>query len=52
MPGSHVIKAQPANMAMLDSFVEKQARILDYECITAKGRDDTKRIVAFGKFGE
>ena len=47
---SHVIKAQPANMKLLDHVVDNHARLFDYECITAQGRDDTPRLVAFGKF--
>lgn len=47
---SHVIKAQPANMPMLDQILQLKARLFDYECITKYGRDDTKRLVAFGKY--
>eukprot|EP00744_Colponema_vietnamica_P005120 GILI01007532.1.p1 GENE.GILI01007532.1~~GILI01007532.1.p1 ORF type:complete len:612 (-),score=169.44 GILI01007532.1:358-2103(-) len=61
MPGktymffSHTIKAQQANMPLLDAILEKKIRVIDYECITenppanapdAKG----KRLVAFGRF--
>lgn len=31
---SHVIKAQPSNMPMLDQFLDVKARLFDYECIT------------------
>jgi alpha-aminoadipic semialdehyde synthase len=31
---SHTIKAQPYNMALLDSLVEKRIRLIDYETIT------------------
>jgi hypothetical protein len=37
---------------MLDKFLDQKMRLFDYECITAGGRDDTKRLVAFGKFGK
>lgn len=44
---SHTIKAQPSNMPMLDSIIEKNIRLIDYEKITdAKGT----RLVRFGKF--
>lgn len=44
---SHVIKAQPYNMPLLDTILEKKIRLLDYEKITdSKGR----RLVAFGEF--
>jgi hypothetical protein len=48
---SHVIKAQPQNMAMLDKILKQKMRLFDYECITQGGRDDTRRTVAFGRFG-
>ena len=42
---SHVIKAQPGNMDMLDDILEKKIRLIDYEKICdAEG----KRLVAFG----
>ena len=47
---SHVIKAQPYSMPLLDTILEKNIDLYDYECITEKGRDDTKRLVAFGQF--
>jgi alpha-aminoadipic semialdehyde synthase len=46
---AHVIKAQQQNMALLDVFLEKRVRLIDYECI----KDPTpphKRLVAFGDF--
>lgn len=44
---SHVIKAQPYNMPLLDKILEKKIRLIDYEKIT----DDLgKRLVAFGEF--
>lgn len=46
---SHVIKAQPANMGLLDELLAKNARLFDYECITRNGQSDTPRLVAFGK---
>lgn len=47
---SHVIKAQPYNMDLLDHVLETKARLFDYECITKDGRDNAVRLVAFGKF--
>ncbi len=47
---SHVIKAQPANMSLLDTILQRNARLFDYECITKDGRDDTPRLVAFGQY--
>lgn len=44
---SHTIKAQEANMPMLDAILAKNIRLIDYE----KLMDDTgNRVVAFGKY--
>jgi len=44
---SHTIKAQEANMPLLDSMLEKNIRIIDYEkMVDGMG----KRVAAFGKF--
>lgn len=44
---SHTIKAQEANMALLDAMLEKNIRIIDYErMVDHRG----KRVAAFGKF--
>ncbi|GFU12522.1 hypothetical protein NPIL_661271 [Nephila pilipes] len=44
---SHTIKAQETNMPMLDSILERNIRLLDYEkLVDSKGQ----RVVAFGKF--
>lgn len=44
---SHTIKAQEANMPLLDAILEKNIRLLDYEkLVDAKGQ----RVVAFGKW--
>ncbi|XP_078597493.1 alpha-aminoadipic semialdehyde synthase, mitochondrial-like isoform X3 [Branchiostoma floridae x Branchiostoma japonicum] len=44
---SHTIKAQEANMAMLDTILDRNIRLIDYERMEdARGR----RVVAFGKF--
>ena len=54
---SHVIKAQPYNMPFLDACLDKNIRLIDYECI----KDDPRkyansptaivpRLVAFGKY--
>ena len=47
---SHVIKAQPENMALLDEILEKKVRLIDYECIRKDGGGSTPRLVAFGTF--
>ncbi|XP_072408506.1 alpha-aminoadipic semialdehyde synthase, mitochondrial isoform X3 [Chiloscyllium punctatum] len=44
---SHTIKAQEANMPLLDAIIEKKIRLIDYEkMVDSKGT----RIVAFGKW--
>lgn len=44
---SHTIKAQEANMPLLDACLEKNIRLIDYE----KLMDDRgQRVVAFGKY--
>lgn len=44
---SHTIKAQEANMGLLDEIIEKEIRIIDYEkMVDQKGR----RVVAFGQW--
>jgi alpha-aminoadipic semialdehyde synthase len=47
---SHVIKAQPENMELLDTLLEKNIRLVDYECICAGGERSAPRLVAFGKY--
>jgi alpha-aminoadipic semialdehyde synthase len=47
---SHVIKAQPENMALLDALLEKNVRLIDYECICSGGERTAPRLVAFGKY--
>ncbi|CAE8595750.1 unnamed protein product [Polarella glacialis] len=47
---SHTIKAQPSGMALLDVALEKNVRLVDYECITETGNKGGKRLVAFGAF--
>lgn len=47
---SHVIKAQPGNMPMLDHINDTQCRLFDYECITKDGKAGAPRLVAFGKY--
>ncbi|KAL0477558.1 alpha-aminoadipic semialdehyde synthase [Acrasis kona] len=44
---SHTIKAQPANMPMLDDILEKNVRLVDYERIVD---DKGQRLVRFGPF--
>lgn len=44
---SHTIKKQPYNRKLLQAILEKNIRLIDYECLTdQKG----SRIVAFGRF--
>ena len=47
---SHVIKAQPANMELLDALLDKEIRLMDYETITKGGCRNGPRLVAFGGF--
>ena len=47
---SHVIKAQPENMDLLDALLEKNIRLFDYETITKGGSRNSPRLVAFGGF--
>ncbi|CAL8092598.1 unnamed protein product [Orchesella dallaii] len=44
---SHTIKAQDANMPLLDAILEKNIRLLDYERMCD---DQGFRVVAFGKY--
>ncbi|CAL8095373.1 unnamed protein product [Calicophoron daubneyi] len=44
---SHTTKAQPSNMTLLDTLLERRIRLLDYEHMVD---DDKKRLVAFGRF--
>lgn len=44
---SHTIKAQEANMSLLDTVLDKQIRLIDYERMVDE-RD--QRVVAFGKY--
>lgn len=45
---SHTIKAQPENMELLDTVLQKNIRLIDYECITEGGERSGKRLIAFG----
>lgn len=50
---SHVIKAQEYNMPLLDSMLENNIRMIDYECIreiAKKEGDIPNRLVAFGRY--
>ena len=47
---SHVIKAQPENMALLDEALSKQVRLVDYECVREGGGGSSPRLIAFGEF--
>ncbi|CAG2122207.1 unnamed protein product, partial [Medioppia subpectinata] len=43
---SHTIKAQEANMSLLDAILDRNIRLIDYE----KMVDNSQRVVAFGRF--
>jgi alpha-aminoadipic semialdehyde synthase len=47
---SHTIKAQDYNMPLLDTFLEKKIRMVDYECIREAGKPNPQRLVAFGRY--
>jgi len=49
---SHTIKGQPANMPALKDMLQKNIRLIDYECIKEKENPTGKldRLVAFGRF--
>ena len=47
---SHVIKAQPENMPLMDEFLAKRCRLIDYECVREGGGGSTPRLIAFGGF--
>lgn len=44
---THTIKAQPANMTLLDTLLERNIRIMDYECMV---NESNQRVVAFGTY--
>ena len=44
---SHTIKKQAHNRALLQTIIQKNVRIIDYEVLTD---DSGKRLIAFGKF--
>ncbi len=44
---SHTRKAQPHNQLLLHTILEKQIRLIDYECLE---HDDGQRIIGFGFF--
>ena len=37
-------------MKLLDALLEKNIRLIDYECITVGGIRNGSRLVAFGRF--
>lgn len=43
----HVIKAQPANMDILDHIINSNIRLIDYERIVD---EHNNRLIAFGRF--
>lgn len=47
---SHIIKAQGYNMPLLDKFLEKKVRLIDFECIRENKEKDPQRLVAFGRY--
>ncbi|VDD76863.1 unnamed protein product [Mesocestoides corti] len=44
---THTIKAQEDNMELLDTLLERNIRIVDYECMVD---ENDRRVLAFGKF--
>lgn len=44
---SHVIKKQPQNRQMLKTILQKNIRLIDYECLKDK---NGKRVIAFGRW--
>ena len=44
---SHTIKEQPYNWKLLRSVLDKQIRLIDYECLTGK---DGLRLLGFGRY--
>ena len=47
---SHTIKAQEENMKLLDTCLERDVRLIDYECVRADGDTSAPRLIAFGEF--
>ena len=47
---SHVIKAQPENMELLDTILDRNIRLMDYECINQDGLRSAPRLIAFGGY--
>jgi len=48
---THVIKAQGYNMPLLDKFLEKKLRVVDFESIREiKLNNKSERLVAFGRY--
>ena len=47
---SHVIKAQPENMELLDTILDRNVRLMDYECINQDGLRSAPRLIAFGGY--
>lgn len=49
---SHTIKAQDYNMPLLDSLLQKNIRMVDFECITEAKVEGKipQRLVAFGRY--
>ncbi len=44
---SHTKKKQPYNQPLMKAFIEKNIRLIDYECLT---HEDGQRVVGFGFF--
>ncbi|WMJ75482.1 NAD(P)-dependent oxidoreductase [Cytophagaceae bacterium ABcell3] len=44
---SHTLKKQPQNQKLLQTVLQQDIRLIDYECLTEKGGN---RIIAFGRF--
>lgn len=44
---SHTIKKQPGNQVLMHALIEKNIRMIDYECLTFK---DDQRVLGFGLY--
>lgn len=47
---SHTIKAQAENMELLDTILERNIRMIDYETINKDGLRSAPRLIAFGGY--
>jgi alpha-aminoadipic semialdehyde synthase len=47
---SHTIKGQAENMGLLQTCLDKNIQLLDYERMVSSGSEKPKRLVSFGRF--